>query len=408
MILTGILAVLVFIFFIYFNEEHRYQWFQSYQADSDQPYGTMFIHKLLESYRPGQKFVVSKSPLRKALVEIEDAEDTDYVLIGQNIFLDQASKAALVKFMEDGGDAFIATLAPPEDLLSSVYFQECGAPIEMEDNHVDSVTLNFFHDGLKGSGNVNYAFRFMADDHAFYWNHYNERIFCDSTRSVVPLGYQDNGNVNFIRIPVGRGSLYLHSNPLVFTNYFLTQPDKLGYVSAVFSHLDGKDILWDEFSKIPYLGNQNAYDSPLYYVMLQPSLKYAWWLMLFTVILYVLFGGKRKQRPIPVLEEKSNTSLEFVNMISRLYYENGNHVDMAHKKMKYFLYFVRSRYGIHAEKFRDEHIRRLSEKSRVRFRDVEVIFMQYNLIEDKFRDHIEVNRLVDLYDAIEHFYKNCK
>lgn len=407
MIMTGVLAILIFIFFLFFNEE-RFQWLQSYRADSDQPYGTMFMHKLLETYRPGQEFIVSKSPLRKTLAGIDDPENTDYVLIGQNIFLDQESKAALVKFMENGGDAFIATLVPPEDLLYSVYFQECGAALEVEDNRVDSVNLYFFHDSLKGFGSVNYAFRFMTEDHAFYWNYYDERIFCDSTQSIIPLGYQDSGNVNFIRISAGRGNLYLHSNPLVFTNYFLTERDKLGYASAVFSHLDGRDIIWDEFSKIPYLGNQNAYDSPLYYIMQQPSLKYAWWMMLFAVILYVVFGGKRKQRPIPVVEEKSNTSLEFVNMISRLYYKNGNHADMAHKKMKYFLYFVRSRYGIHAEKFKDEHIRRLSEKSRVRFRDVEVIFMQYSLIEDKFRDHIEVNRLVDLYDAIEHFYKSCK
>ena len=95
-------------------------------------------------------------------------------------------------------------------------------------------------------------------------------------------------------------------------------------------------------------------------------------------------------------------------MISRLHYKNGNHLDMAHKKMKYFLYFVRSKYGIHAEKFKEEHIRRLAAKSKVGFRDVEVIFSRYYLIEEKFKTNIEANRLVDLYDSIDNFYKQSK
>ena len=81
---------------------------------------------------------------------------------------------------------------------------------------------------------------------------------------------------------------------------------------------------------------------------------------------------------------------------------------MAHKKMKYFLYFVRSKYGIHAEKFRDEHIRRLAAKSKVNLSDVEVIFSRYYLIEEKFKTNIEANRLVDLYDSIDNFYKLSK
>jgi hypothetical protein len=122
----------------------------------------------------------------------------------------------------------------------------------------------------------------------------------------------------------------------------------------------------------------------------------------------VVFGAKRMQRVIPVIEAKSNTSLEFVNMISRLHYKNGNHLDMAHKKMKYFLYFVRSKYGIHTERFNEAHIRRLAEKSKVNLSEVEVIFSRYYLIEEKFKNNIEANRLVDLYDSIDNFYRQSK
>ena len=180
------------------------------------------------------------------------------------------------------------------------------------------------------------------------------------------------------------------------------------YASGVFSHLRGKNMIWDEYSKLPFWDDGNAYNSPLYYILQQPSLKYAWWLLLLSVVIYVFFAAKRTQRIIPVLEPKTNTSLEFVNLISSLHYQNGNHLDMVKKKMKYFLYFIRSKYGIHAQTFTDGDIQKLSEKSKVNIHDVHLIFNQYNLIERNFANDIEANRLVDFYHAIEKFYTNCK
>jgi hypothetical protein len=232
-------------------------------------------------------------------------------------------------------------------------------------------------------------------------------IFCDKT-PVLPLGYQSSNQVNFLGVPHGKGHLYLHTNPIVFTNYFISKSENREYISGVFSHLGGKNIIWDEYSRMPFIQNNNSYNSPLYYLLQQKALKYAWWLMLISVLLYILFAAKRTQRIIPVLEAKNNTSLEFIQLISSLHYQNGNHLDMARKKMKYFLYFIRSKYGIQAQTFKDEHILRLSEKSKVDHAEVESIFRQYHLIEKNSNSNIDVNRLLDLYNSIESFYKLCK
>lgn len=388
----------------------RYHWFENYRSSSEQPYGAAFIYKMLQSYRPGGDFMVNENKtLHELLEDVQNHEHTDYILIGHDVFLEEASISSLAKFMERGGNAFIATLTPPQQILTSVYFQECGGPVEFVERRTEAVSMNFFHPELEAQPGGPYQFRIGVSDYPYSWDYISETVFCDSTRSITPLGFQNDDHVNFIRISVGKGSLYLHSNPIAFTNYFLLKDENVRYAAGVFSHLDGKDIIWDEFSKLPLPGgHNNAYDSPLYYILQQPALKYAWWLLLFTVLLYVVFGGKRKQRVIPVHEPKRNTSLEFVNLISQLHYRNANHLDMAHKKMKYFLYFVRSKYGIHAERFREEHIRRLAEKSKVRLSEVEVIFSRYYLIEERFKNNIEANRLVDLYDAIDNFYKQCK
>jgi hypothetical protein len=409
-VLFGILSVVLIAYFI-LNSEKRYQWYESYNTNSDQPYGTKFIKQLLEDYRPGSKLIINK---RKSLKHLLDstapARNTDYIFIGQSLHVDEGDIQALLSFIAEGNDAFIASLEMPATLVYRIYsIDECDAPLTFDPHEEKNVTLNFFHDSLRSENGFQYAYRYHTEDHPYTWSAVNEGSFCDSTTAITPLGYHEPNRVNFIRIAHGNGYLYLHSNPIVFTNYFLIEPSRLDYVAGVLSHLRGRNIIWDDYSKVPYLGNNNAYDSPLYYILQQPSLKYAWWLMLLSVLLYVMFVSKRTQRVIPVLEPKTNTSLEFVRLISSLHFQNGSHLDMAKKKMKYFLYFIRSKYGIHEQTFSEASIAKLAEKSKVNLMDVKAIFSQYDIIErNAHHNNIDAGRLAGLYYSIENFYKQCK
>jgi hypothetical protein len=409
-VLFAVLGVLLLLYFIFIADKaKKYQWNESYEAESDQPYGTLFIKKLLESYRPDSRLIFNdKKPLSHLLDSASVKRNTDYVFIGQDLFLDVKDKEALLSFIRNGNDAFISSLSYPQEIVKSIYASECDNEIYYQSNKEMTAALNFYHDTLRRDQDYSYCFRYGSEDAPYFWQSLDKSAFCDSTKSLVPLGYQEPDRVNFFTLPYGKGNLYVHTNPLVFTNYFITKADKLEYASAVFSHLKGKNIIWDEYSKVPFMQNENRYDSPLYYILRQPSLKYAWWLFLISVILYVLFVAKRTQRIIPVLEPKSNTSLEYVQLISSLHFQNGNHLDMARKKMRYFLYFIRSKYGIHAQSFTSEQIEKLAEKSKVNLGDVKLIFEKYHLIDKYSYSNIEPNKLDDLYKAIETFYQNCK
>jgi hypothetical protein len=409
-ILFAVLGVLLLIYFIFRDDKKHFQWYESYNAGSDQPYGTLFIKRMLQSYRTERNFIYSaRKPLHEVLDSIGN-ESTDYIFIGQSLHLNQKDAQALLDFIDKGNDAFIASIELPEN-ITGIYVNECGADIVLEEHSVESATLNFYHDTLHTKDGYTYRYRFMSDDMKYYWNSFNNELFCDSTKTLIPLGYQESGNqknINFLKFAHGKGNIYLYSNPLVFTNYFLTKPDKADYAAGVFSHLKGKNILWDEFSKVSFTGNNNPDISPLYFILNQPSLKYAWWMMLAAVVLYVLFAAKRTQRVIPVLEAKVNTSLEFVKLVSALHYQNQNHLDIARKKMKYFQYFIRARYGIHTQMAQDIQIARLAEKSKVNIAEIQSIYDQYNQIERNSQYNTAIDKLVGLYNAIENFYKHCK
>ena len=130
--------------------------------------------------------------------------------------------------------------------------------------------------------------------------------------------------------------------------------------------------------------------------------------MLITVVLYILFTMKRTQRIIPVLEQKSNSSLAFVQLVSTLHFENGNHLDMARKKMRYFLFFIRTHYGLHAHALTKEYIDTLAERSGVDKGRITNIHNLYETIEQSSGNNLDPGRLMELYQAIETFYKHCK
>jgi hypothetical protein len=325
------------------------------------------------------------------------------------IFLDDTDRNALLNFMNAGNDVFMAVATLPLDVVDTVFQNECDREIFLRSNDTTQVTMNLYHPSLHAEKGYTYAFRDGNNTYPFPWDVFNDEVFCDSVKAIIPLGYQEPDKINFLRIPYGSGNLYLHSNPLAFTNYFVSKADKATYAADVFSHLRGKGIIWDEFSKASFAGaDDNSYSSPLSYILQHESLKYAWWMMLIAALLYTFFTAKRKQRVIPVLEEKVNTTLEFVKIVSALHFQNGNHLDIAKKKMKYFLYFIRAKYGMHTQHFTDEHIKRLSERSKVDINELRVIFNEYQMIERNPYNTPGADRLVTLYNAIDHFYKHCK
>jgi hypothetical protein len=410
-IVISVLGVLgLFLGWYYYSGKaaKTFSWRESYEPDSEQPYGTYFIRRMLETYRDGGTFTINeRKVLRQYLPGLP--EGTDLIFIGYSAYLDSVDVNEVLTFMERGNDVFIATLDPPVEIINRLNYSTCSVPFFFSSWKEGQMVANFFHESLFRPAGYSYRYRFGALDRPYAWNSVNKRVFCSEDIKLVPLGYHADDEVDFFKIPHGEGNLYVHANPLVFTNYFMAKADNLHYANSVFSHLQGRNIVWDESSKLPFADNdQNDFNSPLYFIMEQPALKYAWWMILATVLLFVIFAAKRKQQIIPVLEPKSNTSLEFVTLISSLHYQNQDHLDMARKKMKFFLYFIRSRYGIQTSVFTAAHVPILAERSKVKLADINILYDRWNVIEHFGHQQIEEDRLIHLYTAIDHFYKHCK
>ncbi len=65
-------------------------------------------------------------------------------------------------------------------------------------------------------------------------------------------------------------------------------------------------------------------------------MRWAWFLALTLVVLYIIVYARRQQRAIPVVAPPRNATRDLVHTIGRLYWHKGDHADLARKMIAHF------------------------------------------------------------------------
>jgi hypothetical protein len=428
-ILLGAVVILTIVFLLLNaggKKKINFNWDENYRENNREPYGTYVVHELLKDYYKDKEFTTIDENLVDVLPTTEADEIANYVFIGNGIYLDSADMATLLTFTANGNNVFISSKSVPDDLMES-YLYPYGNSCDYEhwdsyDNRRDTVGyLNLSHPNLKNTTDYSFKYvdNFETDDYS--WHYIDDAYFCEEQDNFEAIGSLDGYNTNFVKVEYGLGSFYLHTTPLAFTNYHLLEEENLAYANKVFSHLTEGDIYFDAFNHVGefYEGNgadddmagiyepvRLKEDSPLEYILSEPSLRWTWYLLLAIAFLYVIFRAKRKQRIIPVLEENTNTSLEFIQSIGTLYFQQNNHAKLCQQKMKLFLSFIRERYNIVTHNFDDKQLVKLAKVSDISEAKIRKIF---DLHKDySTRPSLSAAALIDFHHAVDYFYKKCK
>lgn len=213
------------------------------------------------------------------------------------------------------------------------------------------------------------------------------------------LGFEENHysnrNTNFIGISHGKGIIFIHTEPMVVTNYHLLEKNDFNYVENIFSYLPDQKTIWFQPKQDEIISS-----SPLRFILSNKALRNAWYLTLFSVVLFIIFHSKRRQRIIPIIEPLPNTSAEFVRTIGNLYLQEGNYKDMANKKATYFLARLRTEFLMDTKSIDETFKHRLEQKTAAKPEDINKLMPL--LIKSIHPDApvqenelIEFNRLID-------------
>jgi len=309
-----LIAFIALMLISYIGNNQPIDWRETYAANDKIPYGTFLLQEQLSSLFPGQEIRNNQRPFSEWIGD--EKQGKNLILMNDEVDLGEVDQQLLMDFVSRGNHLFIA---------SNNFSYEFLEALDMDAQVIflfNPDTLNYME--LVNPEYVRRQAKFTR------LNDYAELRLSNGFGGDV-LGIRSKNQMpNFVRIHFGRGEIYLHLNPRVFTNIHLLESPE--YVARGLSYLPQGETIWDEYYKPFHRSEDNAFQL----IRKNKALRYAWNLLIAGAILGLVFYAKRKQRAIPRIPAPENKSLEFIENIGDLYYHEGNHQDVIQKKIRYF------------------------------------------------------------------------
>ncbi|MCG8373586.1 MAG: hypothetical protein MI700_08645 [Balneolales bacterium] len=364
-------------------------WSDDFTRNKSIPYATEILFNEIETLFPNQEIIFNEES-----IFVSDAPRKtrqNWVFLNSGFVFDEQETELLFDQVNRGDQVFIAGvlsgfLADTLSLEFEYYYSFFDSAFTQ-----DSISLGLQSELL----GIDDTWRYDADGTYFHIVSY------DSSKTTE-LGRWENGHVNFIKMDVGEGSFYINSTPYLFTNYYLRKPKHATYAFTALSHLPIRNTVWD----IYYKDGKPSSGTPLYVILNTEYLNYAWYTALVSLVLFMIFRAKRRQRIIPTHRPLENSTLEFTKTIGNLYQEQGTHKEILEKKVQFFFEYVNSHLRLDTSVI-DEKLRiDVSFRSGV---ERQQVFKLFDAIEfSQNTQRISDRDLKQVTDQIDQFYKHSQ
>ena len=329
-------------------------WMPSYTSVDKIPFGSyVFFEELEEVYGSGSIERIESDPF-VFLSEETQPGNAAYIFINDYLDFDERQLEELLEFVNNGNTIF----------MSANYF---GAGIE------DS--LGFYAEIIYDQTTPTFNARldpeffspsFKADTTLTFEKGVRKTVFSRiDTVNTRGLGYYRSEtrdsieSLNFIEVTHGKGKFLINTLPEAFSNYYMLQPQH-AYTANLISFIPPSDrVYWDSYLK----SGKRIVTSPMRYVFNQDPLRWAYYLLIIGLILYVIFRAKREQRIIEVVKPLENSSVDFTRTIGQMYFQHRDYGNIIAKKINYFLEIVRSKFYLDSSVLDETFAEKLAMKS---------------------------------------------
>lgn len=388
----GLIVVTLVAIFIRLLRPAPIDWSEGYSASEKKPFGSYILFNELSTLIPKNEIETSLSPVFETTF---DSTSANFIFINANISFDEFETEMLLDKVESGSSLFISAWNFEGALADSLNLTlENGFPgINPSISSLDSLLQRRIDFSNPDLNNVS--------DWEFPSGLVETYIAEFDTSNAIVLGKVETKRVNFIRQKFGNGEVFVHSNPFLFTNYFLRDVNRFDYAFKALSYLPQQRTVWDEYYKI---GRQQL-NSPMAYVASQPGLSAAWFMGVLGLIVYLIFGSKRKQRIIPEITSVKNSSIEFAGTIANLYLNNGTHNELLDKKILFFKEYLRTNIGV-ITNFEPTAAEQVALRSGLEPSDIQTLFSM--ILSTSTNTEISTEQLKQVTDRIDWFYKHSQ
>ena len=386
--------VLLILGFLYLESTKKQpvNWFPSYTAKHKIPYGTYILKKELKTLFP--KTEVSSVNIPPYIFLQDTSLVGTYFFVDEKLNFGDDEFLRLMNFVNRGNDVFISTHGMNIDTLNFETERLISKNLD------EKLFFKLLNTSFKGK---EYSFKRPLVNQVF------TKIDTLNTTILGISGYVNENEerteegVNFVKYKYGKGNFYLHTFPEVFTNYSILSENNHQHAANILSYLrEDIPILWDSY----YKTGKSKITSPIKYLLSSKHLKWAYYMALIGILLFVIFEGKRKQRSIPIITPLKNQTVAFTQTIANMYFEKQEHKNIAEHKISYLLEFVRTKLHIPTTTIDDNFYNYVALRSGNELKEVEKLFKFCDVIH--LKNEISSDELIQLNKMIEKFKKTIQ
>lgn len=310
------IIIMVILALFEVNKKEVTDWRKNFDVDKKTPFGLFVFNKEAKYLFKNKLYKIEDSPYE--YYNKNNRKNHNILIIESDI--DEESWHKILDEVAKGSDAMIIGARLPKEISDSIGYYDSEISFA-EENVLKLTDKKYQNDYIKLD-------KFPSGQGFSYIKPQVEIL-------GKTVEEKNKDQANFIKAKIGKGNIYVHSEPLFLTNYYLLKSGNVKYAQDVFSYIQDQETLW--------FVESNTKESQFFmrFILSNPPLKYAWWIFLGGLVLFVFFNAKRKQRIVPIIEPLENTSVDFVKSIGNLYLQEGDFHDMMAKKAQYFLNKVR-------------------------------------------------------------------
>ncbi len=392
-LLLGFLVVLAGLVYLEATAPQPVNWFPSYSKEDKIPLGTFVVHKLMEdSFK--DNFEETNNPPFEVLQD--SSFSGNYLFINNVINFDKTEMDSLFQWAAKGNNVFVSANHLSTKMLDSLNLKMAT---EANVSKIGTEPLLKLVNKNISSGKI---FHIKKDLPVRYFSKIDtaSQTVLGVSGAYIDSAKIDTPRINFIKIPMKKGAIFLHLQPEAFSNFSLLSDDNSEYISEVLSYINNdRPIYWDNY----YKSGKHVDISPLRVLLNNKNFKWAYYFALIGIFLFIIFEGKRKQRSIPIVKPLTNKTYEYTRTIAGMYLDNNEYHLVAQKQIALFLEFVRTRLRVPTENINDRFYKAVAKRSGNSRDDTLKLFTFIKKVTEQ--NHMDKEELWKLYRAIQEFKK---
>ena len=364
-------------------------WRRTYFKKDKIPFGCYAIFNLLENHF-AKRVTLNQQTIYNLNEQTTESNQT-LIIIDNAVELSKLDVKNLFSFMKKGNTVFIAA-SQISKTLTDTFHLKLTENWFIKSASLDSLLTkqSFEVNYTQPKNNIYRSYKYPTVANESYFSKFDTALF--SVSSV-----NKKHKAVLLEANIGKGKLVLSSIPDVFGNLFIVNHVNRYYVYTLLSKLKNNTIIWDEH----YKSHNEKQKSILQFIFSNDALYTAYLILIIGLAIFMLFEMKRKQRSIPIVEPLKNTTLDFVDVVSHVYYNSKNHKHIAEEKINYFYFDIRKKFNVNTTLINEDILNTIHKLSAVDADSVRKLFSYCENL--KNAPSLTENDLLELNNRITNF-----